>query len=93
MSDIKDAVRLEPCSCPHCGYEVDSHTTVSSEQTLPEKDDLSVCFHCANFLKYDQDLKLVPFTEEDISKTDTETLEVLKNIAERVKEHRKKPEL
>jgi len=92
MSNIRDAVRLEPCSCPYCGYEVDSHTTVSSEQTLPEKDDLSVCFNCANICKYDQDLKLIPFTEEDVLNTDSETLETLKNVVEKIKNYRDKPE-
>jgi len=89
MSNIKDAVRLDPCSCPYCGYEIDSHTTVAVEQTLPEKDDLSVCFNCANICKYDEDLKLIPFTEEDSLKTDPETLKLLESVIKKIKDHRK----
>jgi hypothetical protein len=69
--------------CPHCGYKIDSHTAVG-DLGLPAVDDLSVCINCTKWNKFDKDLNLVKFTEEDEKNSDPQLLVKLKSISDEI---------
>lgn len=52
---------------------------------MPVENDLSICFKCAGWSKYDKDLKLVPFTKEDREKTSPELLAEMEKYSDRVR--------
>jgi hypothetical protein len=77
---------LSKDKCPRCGYEIDAHSNADSEAT-PKANDVSICLKCAGFNKFDENLKLVEFTAEDMENTDPSLLAEMDHIASKIKAH------
>ena len=67
MTPEDDCVRLDSSPCPQCGYFTDaaSATNKNEENHMPSDGDIAICFSCANFNIYNENLKLrLPTVEE-----------------------------
>ncbi len=83
---MKDSIFKKQVVCPHCDYKMDCHSGVDKDDiTLPEKDNISICFNCVGWNKYTDTLDLVKFTEEDINNSDPELIDHLKFVSEELK--------
>lgn len=74
--------------CPGCGYEVDTHTSANDPSETPSPNDISICLGCGTFNKFNEDLKLVPFTEEDLESTDPRLRAEMERISEKIKSNK-----
>lgn len=53
--------------CPNCGYKLDAASVLGSDDNIsPEAGDISVCFSCTAFLIYDDDLKSLMLTPDQL---------------------------
>lgn len=57
--------KLTESKCASCGHILDTATGVE-EGTTPSVNDLTVCVYCGELHRFDEDLKLVLLTEEEI---------------------------
>lgn len=62
---MKDRIIIPKHECLICHYVMDS-TTGAFEDGLPNKGDLSVCDNCGTVTQFDDNLNMVPLTEEEI---------------------------
>lgn len=56
--------RLEDDNCPNCGHTLSAAT--SDINATPESGDCSICIECYTFLQFDDNLKLLALTEDEI---------------------------
>lgn len=52
--------------CPHCGKDINAASSIDDMAATPEPGDFSLCFGCAGFLKFGDNLELLPMTYDDI---------------------------
>ena len=78
--------KSEAVKCPGCGYPIDSHACTDPDDPggKPGKDDLSLCVKCLTWHKYDDNVKLLPLTPEDISKIDPETIAHMAKVRDKM---------
>lgn len=73
--------------CPGCGFQIEVHVDVEKTDNQPRKNDLCVCTNCGEWYKYNNKLKLIPFTAEEklIIKKDEMLFKTMNNISEQIK--------
>ena len=69
--------------CPHCGFEINTHVA-DRDQSLPATNDVSICINCSKWNKFDKDLNLIKFTEEDIKNSDPLFIKKLTKLSEEI---------
>ena len=62
------------CNCPNCGKNLNAATGVTDNESSPRKDDLTVCYYCAEILLYGEDLQLIKCPKEVIDDLPKETV-------------------
>jgi hypothetical protein len=67
--------RLDDDNCPKCGYNLSAAT--SDVGATPEPGDYSICIECYAFLRFDDNLKLIALTEEELDELPQEIFMVL----------------
>lgn len=77
--------------CPHCNYEVDTHSSIESKEYTPSKGDVSICIKCAGWNKFDDELSLIKFTDEDEANSDPELITQMKAISLQIKNIKEYP--
>ena len=70
--------------CPVCNAEIDAHTCVTEEAT-PVEGDVSVCFKCGGWAKYNENLDLAPFTKKDEEEYGPDIIAQLTKVSDAVK--------
>jgi len=69
--------------CPHCGYLIDAHTVVKNEVSVtPKPGDYSICLKCTGFMKYDQDMNMLPKRTIEVMKEDEVVFKTLVRVRE-----------
>lgn len=58
-----DIIRMTEDYCPECGHILDAAQSLN-ETRSPVVGDLSICAHCAAYLEYGPDLKLMRMSKE-----------------------------
>ena len=77
--------RIDPSPCPKCGVQHDAATASDGSGIGPVKGDLSICVDCGSINVFDDDLKLVTITEEQLSEGyDDETLAEIRRVSSMV---------
>lgn len=67
MNRISKSHETEPNKCPHCDALLDRSVGVNEpDQRAPRPGDRSICIHCGNPCKFDDDMKLVKLTDEEM---------------------------
>ena len=56
--------RLPPANCPACGKILDACTSVEPDRQ-PSPGDLTICAHCIEILKFNEDLRPVTLTLQE----------------------------
>lgn len=74
--------------CPKCGYKMDTHTSANDPSETPSPNDISICLNCGTFNKFNEDLKLVEFTQEDLENTDSELRVEIERISQKIKSNK-----
>lgn len=57
-----------PATCPTCGYRVDAHSAIGTEDATPKPGDISICIACGSLAAYAPalgTLVLRPLTAEE----------------------------
>jgi hypothetical protein len=72
--------------CPSCGYTIDAHISPGEPEAKPSPHDVSICAMCVTWNKYDENLDLVPFTQEDRENSDSELLAQMDMIEKTLKD-------
>lgn len=72
-------------NCPACGYGIDTHSASDDPAfRSPGPHDVSICLKCGAHNKFDKDLKLVPFTQEDRERAEPSLLAEMDAITGRI---------
>jgi len=71
---------IKETTCPHCGQVINGHASIEAG-ALPSVNDLSICAKCAKWNKFDDNLNLIKFTEEDEKNADPALISQLKLIS------------
>ena len=92
--EVKEELSVHPGkddSCPACGYKVDTHAApTDAESRGPIENDISICLSCGAWNKFDKDLNIIPFTEEDKNNASPELIVEMEKITGRIKSIREK---
>jgi hypothetical protein len=56
--------------CPHCGKLQELHTSVTDPDAVPTPGSISFCFTCGGISAYDEDLRLVHLTLDQMEEID-----------------------
>lgn len=73
-------------SCPVCKEKLDAASNAEvSDQSPPECGDVSICFYCASYLIFDEDLTLQLLSEEDLLELPDETFHLLSRMRKEIK--------
>lgn len=56
---------LEQDKCPACKKDLNTAAPVDGE-AVPKPGDFQICIHCGTWSEYNDDMKLVAFTQEDL---------------------------
>lgn len=59
----KEHVRVKDDHCPKCKSFLDSSTHIDGDER-PSPHDVSICFKCATYLEFDDDLTLIRLSTE-----------------------------
>lgn len=64
---------MPECYCPCCNRLIDAATpVVEDEQITPRPEDVTICFYCATFLVYKDDLTMREINSEEIGNLPSE---------------------
>jgi hypothetical protein len=63
--------------CPHCNNPVDVATSYEDTTSIPVPGDVSVCYHCTEFLIYESDMALGLLSRDEFYNLDEETQKIL----------------
>lgn len=74
-----EIVKLEKDKCPICGKELDSATSAHGNDR-PSPGDISICIYCATILRFDENLKLGEFPQEELIALPREVLTTINHI-------------
>ena len=66
------STKLAAQGCPKCGYTIDACSGIDHNNG-PQPEDLTLCINCAAYLQFDDELRLVMFTDEQLLDLDDET--------------------
>lgn len=77
----------EDNKCPNCGHDLDSATSVDSEDVMPREGDITICIKCATILRLDKDLTTRLLTGEQTTeyKLDVELWNQVQNVVNTIK--------
>ena len=70
---MADIARTPLSICPNCQHPLDAAGTMDGSAAKPEKDDLTICLHCAAVLQFNADLTLRQPTPEEVIEFPAET--------------------
>lgn len=74
----------EKQTCPTCGYLIDAHTATDESEDKPQPNDISICFKCGAWNKFNQDLKIVTLPTEERDMLDEHILLEMEKISGRI---------
>lgn len=91
MDTDDDVHHIKPTACPICGYVLTASTGIG-RSPAPAAGDFSVCVECAEILRFDSDMTLVPAVRSEIEALDTGTFYQLARVQNAVREVRRERE-
>lgn len=78
MSDIEKLPAAD--GCPVCFHRLDAATDARFEGARPKPGDLSICISCTTVLKFDDALRHVLLTNEELASLDPEMRAELQRV-------------
>ena len=77
--------------CPKCGYEIDDQSALADDNLIdPQENDLSLCFKCHEWLRFDKDLNLISLTADEIDDMEPELREQMTTETEKLIKYKSK---
>lgn len=74
-------MRVEPDTCPHCGYEADCVGHMNGEDKRPDPGDVTLCISCAGVSVFDgPDLRMRKLTSQEWQRTPVATRRQINHI-------------
>jgi hypothetical protein len=76
--------QIDGGTCPTCGKTLDGLTNPVDDDLDMHPGDISICFYCGTILVFNEELQLVPCTDEYLNDLDEAPRELLFQIRESI---------
>jgi len=75
---------IEAGPCPTCGKKLDGLTNPVDDDLDQQPGDVSICFHCGTILVFNENLELVPCSDENLEELDEDSRVLIFAIREAI---------